>query len=74
MGSTQFNLPDVFDTVAGVHPDRECLIWDSTRLTFSQMADRSRRLGTYLHNLGLGAHTERDRLASNETGQDQQDN
>ena len=70
MGSTQFNLPDVFDTVAGVHPDRECLIWDSTRLTFSQMADRSRRLGTYLHNLGLGAHTERDRLAGHESGQD----
>ena len=70
MGSTQFNLADVFDTVAGVHPDRECLVWGGTRLTFSQMADRSRRLAAYLHGRGLGAHAERERLAGHESGQD----
>ena len=43
MGSTQFNLPDVFDTVAGVHPERNCLVWGDTRLTFAQMPDRSSR-------------------------------
>lgn len=70
MGSTQFNLPDVFDTVAGVHPERDCLAWGDTRLTFSQMADRSRRLGAYLRSQGLGAHRERGGLAGHESGQD----
>jgi 3-oxocholest-4-en-26-oate---CoA ligase len=70
VGATQFNLPDVFDTVAGVHPDRECLIWGDTRLTFSQMVDRSRRLGAYLRSRGLGAHTEREALPGHESGQD----
>ncbi len=70
MGSTQFNLPDVFDTVARVHPDRDCVIWGDTRISFSQMADRSTRLGAYLHSRGLGLHTERDRLAGHESGQD----
>jgi acyl-CoA synthetase (AMP-forming)/AMP-acid ligase II len=70
MTSTQFNLPDVFDTVAGVHPDRECLVWGDTRLTFAQMADRSRRLAAYLAAKGLGAHRERDGLGGHESGQD----
>ncbi|HEX6423259.1 MAG TPA: acyl-CoA synthetase [Acidimicrobiales bacterium] len=70
MGSTQFNLPDVFDTVAGVHPERDCFAWRDTRLTFSQMADRSRRLAAYLRSRGLGAHRERDDLAGHESGQD----
>jgi acyl-CoA synthetase (AMP-forming)/AMP-acid ligase II len=70
MGSTQFNLPDVFDTVVGVHPDRECLVWGDTRLTFGEMADRSRRLGAYLRGQGLGAHRERGDLVGHESGQD----
>ncbi|HEX6167400.1 MAG TPA: acyl-CoA synthetase [Acidimicrobiales bacterium] len=70
MGSTQFNLPDVFDTVAGVHPDRDCLIWGDTRITFGRMVDRSTRLGAYLRSRGLGAHAERDQLAGHESGQD----
>jgi 3-oxocholest-4-en-26-oate---CoA ligase len=70
VGSTQFNLPDVFDTVARVHPDRDCVIWADTRISFSQMVDRSTRLGAYLHSRGLGLHTERDGLAGHESGQD----
>ena len=70
MGSTQFNLPDVFDTVAGVHPDRDCMIWGGTRITFGRMVDRSTRLGAYLRSRGLGAHAERDQLAGHESGQD----
>jgi acyl-CoA synthetase (AMP-forming)/AMP-acid ligase II len=70
VGSTQFNLPDVFDTVAGVHPERDCFAWGDTRLTFAQMADRSRRLGAYLRSQGLGAHRERGDLAGHESGQD----
>ena len=70
MGATEFNLPDVFDTVARVHPDRDCFIWGDTRITFSEMVDRSSRLGAYLRSRGLGTHTERDRLAGHESGQD----
>ena len=70
MATTQFNLADAFETVAGVHPDRDCLIWGDTRLTFSQMAGRSRRLGAYLRSRGLGAHRERADLAGHESGQD----
>jgi fatty-acyl-CoA synthase len=68
--TTQFNLATVFDTVASVHPDRECLIWGDLRLTFAQTADRSGRLATYLRSRGLGVHTERDGLAGHESGQD----
>jgi 3-oxocholest-4-en-26-oate---CoA ligase len=68
--TTQFNLADAFKTVAGVHPDRECVIWGDKRLTFSQLSDRSRRLGAYLRSRGLGAHTERGELAGHESGQD----
>jgi 3-oxocholest-4-en-26-oate---CoA ligase len=67
---TQFNLPDVFDAVAGVQPDRPSLIWGNLRLTFAQMADRSRRLGAYLRSRGLGAVRERGGLAGHESGQD----
>ena len=44
MGSTEFNLPDAFDTVAAEHPDREALVWGDVRMTYAQLADRSRRL------------------------------
>ena len=70
MPTTQFNLADAFETVAGVNPDRECIIWGDKRLTFSQVADRSRRLGAYLRSRGLGAHTERAELDGHESGQD----
>jgi fatty-acyl-CoA synthase len=68
--TTQFNLADAFETVAGVHPDRECVIWGDKRLTFSELADRSRRLGAYLRSRGLGAQAERSELAGHESGQD----
>jgi acyl-CoA synthetase (AMP-forming)/AMP-acid ligase II len=70
VGATEFNLPDVFDTVARVHPDRDCFIWADTHITFSEMVDRSSRLGAYLRSRGLGTHTERDQLAGHESGQD----
>lgn len=70
MGEIQFNLPDVFDTVVAELPDRPCILWGERRFTFSQVAERTRRLGNVLASLGLGAHTERDRLAGHESGQD----
>jgi 3-oxocholest-4-en-26-oate---CoA ligase len=70
VGSTEFNLPDAFDTVAREHPDREALVWGDVRVTYAQLADRSRRLGAYLSSRGLGAHRERSELAGHESGQD----
>jgi len=70
VGGTQFDLPDVFDTVAGQLPDRACIIWGDRRLTFAEVADRSTRLAAYLRSRGLGAHAERDDLAGHESGQD----
>ena len=70
MPSTQFNLADAFETVTRVNPDRECVVWGDKRLTFSQVADRSRRLAAYLRSRGLGVHTDRTELAGHESGQD----
>jgi fatty-acyl-CoA synthase len=70
MGEVQFTLVEVFDTVAAVHPDRPALVWGDVRLTFTDLADRSRRLAAHLRSRGLGAHTERDGLAGHESGQD----
>ena len=66
----QFNLAQVFDTLAGAVPDRECLVWRDRRLSYSQVAERSRRLAAYLHGQGLGVRKGRDRLAGHESGQD----
>jgi fatty-acyl-CoA synthase len=65
-----FNLAEVFDTVARAVPDRECLVWRDLRLTYAQMAERSNRLGNVLHDLGLGCHRDRSELQGHESGQD----
>ncbi|HEY1734731.1 MAG TPA: AMP-binding protein, partial [Acidimicrobiales bacterium] len=70
MGGTQFNLARVIETVAGVLPDHECLVWRDRRLTYGTLAERSRRLASYLHERGLGVRTERDGLAGHQSGQD----
>ena len=65
-----FNLALTFETVAGAVGERECLVWRDRRLTYAQLAERSRRLASYLHDAGLGVHTERASLAGHESGQD----
>jgi fatty-acyl-CoA synthase len=66
----QFNLTRAFDTLVETLADRECLIWKDRRLTYAQVAERSKRLGSYLHARGLGVRTERAGLAGHESGQD----
>jgi acyl-CoA synthetase (AMP-forming)/AMP-acid ligase II len=70
LSATEFNLARVFDTVAAAVPDREVIVWRDRRLTFQELADRSRRLGACLHSRGLGVRTERSELAGHESGQD----
>jgi acyl-CoA synthetase (AMP-forming)/AMP-acid ligase II len=65
-----FNLALTFETIAGAIPDRECLVWGDRRLTYAAMAERSRRLASYLRDRGLGVHTERAALAGHQSGQD----
>jgi acyl-CoA synthetase (AMP-forming)/AMP-acid ligase II len=66
----QFTLAGVNEVVAAAAPDREALIYGDRRVTFAQLAERSRRLASYLHSRGLGCHTERSELAPHESGQD----
>ena len=56
MGDEEFNLGQVFETVAATIPEREAIVWGDRRLTYADLRDRSRRLATFLHRHGLGAH------------------
>jgi 3-oxocholest-4-en-26-oate---CoA ligase len=66
----QFNLGQVFETVAATVPDREAIVWGDRRLSYAALRDRSRRLAAFLHSKGLGARGERDGLAGHESNQD----
>ena len=66
----QFNLATVFETLAETLGDRECFVWRERRLSYAQLAERSRRLAAYLHGRGLGLRVPRDQLAGHESGQD----
>jgi len=66
----QFNLGRVFETVAGVVPERECIVFGERRLSYADVRGRARRLASYLHARGLGLHTDRAGLAGHESGQD----
>jgi fatty-acyl-CoA synthase len=69
-GPVQFTLTKMFDTLVESVGDRECLVWKDRRLTYAAVAERSRRLGAFLHEKGLGLRTGRERLAGHESGQD----
>jgi fatty-acyl-CoA synthase len=45
-------------------------VWRDRRLTYGEVAERSRRLASYLHAQGLGVRTERAGLEGHESGQD----
>jgi fatty-acyl-CoA synthase len=68
--TTEFNIGRVHETVANAVPDRECIVWGERRLTYRDVADRSRRLANYLHRAGLGVRAERRQLKGWESGQD----
>jgi acyl-CoA synthetase (AMP-forming)/AMP-acid ligase II len=67
---TQFNLARAFDTLVETLADRECIVWKDRRLTYADLAERSKRLASYLHAQGVGIRHERDGLAGHESGQD----
>jgi fatty-acyl-CoA synthase len=63
-------LADVHEAIAAAQPGRECLVARDRRLTWGEITERTRRLASYLHDQGLGCHTERAELAPWESGQD----
>lgn len=71
MGSgTNFNLSDVFGTVAEAIPDQPFVVWRGRRLSYGEVNHRVDGVANYLTSVGLGCHTERGDLAGHESGQD----
>ncbi len=64
------NLADLFEAVADVAADRECLVWRERRLSYAAVRDRMRRLANHFRTHGLGLHRERAGLPAWESGQD----
>jgi fatty-acyl-CoA synthase len=67
---TCFNLGHIHEAIAEAVPDRECLVFRDRRFTWSQLADRTRRLADVLRAHGLGCHADRGGLQPWESGQD----
>ncbi|MCV7169874.1 acyl-CoA synthetase [Mycobacterium manitobense] len=66
----EFTVPAVLDAIAVALPDRVLLCQSGRSYTYTDVADRSNRLASYLHARGLGCHTARSGLAGHEVGQD----
>jgi len=70
MDDSGFNLSTVFSTLAKAIPDHRAVIWRGREWTYAAMDARVDGVAHYLASLGLGCHTERDRLQGHESGQD----
>src|ERR1700722_4044302 len=68
--TVQFNLAKAFDTLVETLADRECIVWRDRRLSYGDLQERCRRLGSYLHRSGLAAQMASADLASWESDQD----
>ena len=66
----EFNLWQVFASVAVAITDRTAIVDDERRFTYGQLAERSSRLANVLRSHGLGARTARAQLRDWEIGQD----
>ncbi|WIM88086.1 acyl-CoA synthetase [Candidatus Mycobacterium wuenschmannii] len=65
-----FNLAEVFRTVARAVPDRRAVLWGDRDVTFAEMDRRCDGVAHYLVSRGLGCRAERDDLLPHESGQD----
>lgn len=66
----EFNFSAVHEAIAASIPGREALVFRDRRFTHAQVAERTRRLASYLNSRGLGVRRERSELAGHESGQD----
>ncbi len=67
---THFTVPGAIDAIAAAIGDREYIVQGDRRFTYAQIVERSNRLARFLHEQGLGCHTERPALSGHEVGQD----
>ena len=63
-------IAEILEAIAATRPDQECLIFRDKRFTWNEINLRTRQLANYLASQGLGCHTEREKIAGWETGQD----
>jgi len=63
-------LGPINEAVSAAVPDRTAIIFRDRRLTYAQVAERSRRLANYLLSQGITCHIERKRLENWQSGQD----
>lgn len=66
----EVSIAEAQEAIAAAIPDREALVFRDRRFTYAQWNERTRRLGNYLHGLGLGCRQPRGELAGWESGQD----
>ncbi|MEH3142652.1 MAG: acyl-CoA synthetase [Mycobacterium kyogaense] len=67
---THFTVPGAIDAIAAAIGDREYIVAGDRRFTYAQTVERSNRLARFLHEQGLGCHTERSALSGHDVGQD----
>lgn len=70
--SQALDLPvwQLFSRVADKVPDRDCVIWGSTRTSYGTVREHAGRLAGWLQGHGLGRRRPRAELAAHESGQD----
>ncbi len=66
----EFNLAEINEAVAAAIPDRDAIVHADGRVTYAQLAARTRRLANYLIDAGCTVRAERDALAGWQSGQD----
>lgn len=66
----EWSLAAVFDVVAAAAPERDMVVWTSTRRTYGEVAQRTRGLARFLGTHGVGIRRERAELERWECGQD----
>ncbi len=67
---TQWNIGTIQEALAAAFPQREMIVFRDRRLSWGEVASRTRRLANLLHGAGLGCHRERSELQPWESGQD----
>lgn len=66
----EFSLAEIHDRVGMALGDREAIVFGKRRLSYRELAERSRRLANLLLERGLRVTKERAELAGHESGQD----
>ena len=69
MASMEWSLAAAFEVLAAAAPERDMLVWKSTRRTYAEVAVRTRSLAAFLERQGLGVRREHDELERWECGQ-----